>query len=229
MRNIDYNLKTIVTIASALNGLEKEVVYVGGAVVNLYSNTTSVEDIRPTKDIDIGLNITTVGELETLRQELNNRGFYQSIEDNVICRFRYEKILVDILSTEEVGWAPANRWFKPGFDFLNEVKIEKTKILILSLPFFLASKFEAFNNRGIDPRTSHDFEDIVYIFNNRKCLSEDLVSSPKIVREYLGEQIRKILSNSLHQEAIFGHLPYSLQEQKYELILEELRIFLNSN
>lgn len=227
MKNIDYNLETIAIIANALEGLEKEVVYVGGAVVNLYSNIPTIEDVRPTKDVDISLHITTLGELEALRQELNNREFYQSIEDDVVCRFRYKGILVDVLSTKEVGWAPANRWFKPGFDFLNKMKVNGKEILILSLPFFLASKFEAFNDRANDPRTSHDFEDIVYIFDNRKSLAEDLIKSPKIVRQYLKGQVEKILSTSLYQEAIIGHLPYFSQANSYEKILAELQEFLD--
>ena len=66
-------------------------VYVGGAVVNLYIDDTSAEDVLQTKDIDITLEILSLGELEKLRQLLNQKGFYQTAEDNVICRFRFEE------------------------------------------------------------------------------------------------------------------------------------------
>ncbi len=37
---------------------------------------------------------------------------------------------------------------------------------------FLATKFEAFKDRGGDYRTSHDFEDIVYVLDNRTTIVE---------------------------------------------------------
>jgi len=39
-------------IALALGELNKNVVYVGGAVVSFYIDDTLAEDVRPTKDID---------------------------------------------------------------------------------------------------------------------------------------------------------------------------------
>lgn len=96
-------------IAQALGGLNEQVVYVGGAVVSLYIDDPSAEDVRPTKDLDISLEIASLGALEALRASLLEKGFYQSPEDDVICRFRYEDIKVDVMGTEPVGWAPANR------------------------------------------------------------------------------------------------------------------------
>ena len=100
-------------VAQALGELNEKVVYVGGAMVSLYIDDPTADDVRPTKDIDITLEIASVGELEELRENLNKKGFHQSHEDSVICRFRFEDIIVDVMSTTEVGWAPANLWFAP--------------------------------------------------------------------------------------------------------------------
>lgn len=136
-------------------------------MVSLYIDDKSADDVRPTKDIDISLEITSFGELERIRKRLEQKGFYQSHEDKVVCRFRFEDIKVDVMSTKEVGWAPANQWFESGFKDLIEVEIDDITVRCLSLPYFLATKFTAFENRGgEDPRTSHDFEDIVYILNH---------------------------------------------------------------
>jgi hypothetical protein len=56
--------------------------------------------------VDISFAIVSLGELESIREGLNQKGFKQSPEDNVICRFRYKGIKVDVMSTKEVGWAP---------------------------------------------------------------------------------------------------------------------------
>ncbi len=71
-----------------MGDLNKEVVYVGGAVVSLYINDPAAEDVRPTKDIDISFEIASFSELEELRITLKSKGFYQTSEDDVICRFR---------------------------------------------------------------------------------------------------------------------------------------------
>ena len=120
LKNKIINLGVIRKIAIALNELNERVVYVVGAVVSLYINDPAAEDVRPTKDIDISLEIASVGELEEIRDLLVLKGFKQSPEDNVICRFRYEDIKVDVMSTKEVGWAPANPWFGPGFKHLEK-------------------------------------------------------------------------------------------------------------
>ncbi len=58
--------------------MNDRVVYVGGAIVSLYINDPAAEDIRPTKDIDISLEILTLGELEKLRVLLTEKKFYQT-------------------------------------------------------------------------------------------------------------------------------------------------------
>jgi len=76
-------------------------------MVSLYIDDTSAEDVRPTKDIDITMEIASLGELEKIREELIQKGFYQTSEDNVICRFRYEDIKVEQRNKEkllEVNW-----------------------------------------------------------------------------------------------------------------------------
>ena len=54
-------------IAQALEELNEQVVYVGGAVVSLYIDDPSAEDVRPTKDLDISLEIASLVALEALR------------------------------------------------------------------------------------------------------------------------------------------------------------------
>lgn len=71
LNNINLNKKVIITIASALGELNSEVMYVGGAVVSLYINDPSAEDVRPTKDLDISMEIASAGELEKIRKSLN--------------------------------------------------------------------------------------------------------------------------------------------------------------
>lgn len=210
-------------IALALVGLNQNVVYVGGAVVSLYIDDPSADDVRPTKDIDITMEIANVGELEAIREEIQQRGFYQSHEDDVICRFRYEDIKVDVMATKEVGWAPANPWFAPGYQHLIIFDLEGVEIQCLSLPYYLATKFSAFYDRGSnDPRTSKDFEDIVYLLNYVSTIKEQVIVSDDGVKNYLKTCFQDILKDGVKQEAILGHLFYEEQDVRYEKIIQTL-------
>ena len=144
MKNSTTNLHAIKKVAHALGGLNERVVYVGGAVISLYIDDPAAGDVRPTKDIDITLNIASLHELESLRMDLTQKGFIQTAEEGVICRFRFDDVLVDVMGTKEVGWALANEWFAPGLAHAEKVSIDGTMIRILPLSYFLASKLSEF-------------------------------------------------------------------------------------
>ena len=61
LKNTLINKAATKKIAQALGELNERVVYVGGAVVSLYIDDPSADDVRPTKDIDIGMEIANLG------------------------------------------------------------------------------------------------------------------------------------------------------------------------
>lgn len=227
LKNTIINRKAIRKIAEALGPLNREVVFVGGAIVSIYINDPAAEDIRPTKDIDISISVHSLSALELFREKLAQRGFVQSANLDVICRFKHKDILVDVMNTEEIGWAPANRWFAPGFEMMQTVSVEDQEIQIMPLPYFLASKFEAYNSRGAtDPRTSHDFEDIVYLFDNRIDMAEQLLLAPDNVKPFLMEQLNIMINNKM-KEAIYGNLFYDMRKERYNRIIGICTTVLN--
>ncbi|MCM4155973.1 hypothetical protein [Gramella sp. AN32] len=58
------------------------------------------------------------------------RGFTQNAEDTVQCRFRYEDVKVDVMSTINIGWAPSNPWFTKGFEKAISVMLDEVIIKI---------------------------------------------------------------------------------------------------
>lgn len=225
MKNTLINRIATKRVALALGDLNEKVVFVGGAMISLYINDPAAEDVRPTKDIDLTFRIVSTGELEELREALTGRGFSQSSEDDVICRFRLGDIKVDVMSTKEVGWAPANPWFEPGFEKAIPVQIEGQTIRVLPFTYFLATKFSAFSARGgRDPRMSHDFEDIVYLLNYTSNFKEEVQNSPdEDVKQYLSECFSRILQEGRLQEAVIGNLYFENQEARYQRIIKELK------
>lgn len=104
MNNTTINLGVVKKVAKALGDLNKDVCFVGGAVVSIYADDPAAEEMRPTKDVDISLSIANFSELEKFRDALVYRGFKQSFEDSVICRFRYDDVLIDVMNTRTVAW-----------------------------------------------------------------------------------------------------------------------------
>ncbi len=229
LKNTTINREATKKIAMALGDLNKDVVFVGGAVVSLYIDDPAADDVRPTKDIDISFEIASFSELEELRTTLIKKGFYQTSEDDVVCRFRYDDIKVDVMATEPVGWAPGSPWFAEGTKHTQIVNLDNIEIRLLPIGYFLATKFSAFYDRGgKDPRTSHDFEDIVYILNYTLNLKELIIDASNNLKQYLKEAFQKTLDSKTLQEAIIGNLYHEDQIARFDKIMN-LLIDINKN
>jgi len=197
-------------------------------MVSLYINDPADNDIRPTKEIDLTFRIMTLTELETLRLKLIAKGFTQSVEDDVICRFRYEDLKVDVMPTREVGWAPSNRWFEDGFDKAIDYDLGELSIRILPLPYFLATKIEAFYNRGMDDLyLSHDFEDIVYLLNYTSTFPDQILSGDPEVMKYLFDHFKEMTYNPEIMNAMPGHLYFEETEERIKITLERINQLIN--
>jgi len=228
LSNLEFNREVIRRISLALGEMNEQVIFVGGATIGLYIDDPGAEDARVTNDVDITIEIASLGELESIREDLVKKGFKQSPEDKVLYRFRYDNIKADVMSTKEVGWAPTNPWFAPGYAQRVEVKIGDQQIQLLPLPYFIASKFAAHIGRGgKDPRTSHDFEDIVYVIDNLTDIVEQIGKSPDDVKPYLKEQLQLILNDNVMQEAILGNLSYDTREVRYGRIIQCIEQIVN--
>jgi len=222
VKNTLINRLATVKVAKALGDLCDEVVFVGGAMVSLYIDEPHAEDIRPTKDIDLTFKITTLGQLERIRTMLSQRGFTEAADSKVICRFKYDDLLVDVMSTQEVGWAPGNQWFLKGFDQAKSVVLDGIEIKILPLPYFLATKFAAFFDRGTtDVYASKDLEDLVYLFNHTSDIVHQILNSSEDVRPYLRESVHRMMNDAAAMAAIPGHLFYENAEEQYQEIKQK--------
>lgn len=209
-------------VATALGELNNDVVYVGGATVSIYADDPTAEDVRPTKDVDIMLRIATFSELTAFQEKLAAKSIYPDPEAEINCRFKYKDVWIDVMSTKEIGWAPSDPWFEPGFENLVEYKLDdQVTIRIFPAVYFLATKFSAFHDRGTDPRTSRDFEDIVYILDNRINIVEEVRTAPSDVRNYLNEQLNDFLKDSM-SENISCHLSPFQYEERLRLLREKV-------
>jgi predicted nucleotidyltransferase len=226
LKNQTINLKVVEKVAISLEELNKDVIYVGGAVVSLYVTDEGAEQPRPTKDIDISVQISTYSQMDELREKLAKKKIYPASSENVMYRYSYEDILIDFIPFEETPLGPTNSWLKPGFEKAYLVAIGEVEIKILPVSLFLATKWEAFKSRGNDPRTSHDFEDLIYIIDNNKEVVEDVRNANKDVQDFLREMSQEILNHSSRNEIIECHInPFTVDERR-EIVIEKLNEML---
>ena len=214
MENRIINIAVVAEIAEALKHIKQEMVFVGGAVVSLYTDDPAADEIRPTQDVDMTLNIINLNHWQQVQEQLAALGFHPNPFGHAICSYKYKNILVDIMASEDGPLGPANRWYKVGFKNLQTVKANNQEIKILSAPCFLATKFEAFSNRGSDYRTSHDIEDIVFVLDNRMKIVEEIAIDNIEIRKFIREQLQIIMQKGLMQEILMAHIhPLMLAER----------------
>lgn len=144
LKNQTINLKIVEKVATRLGEINNDVMYVGGAVVSLYVTDEGAELPRPTKDIDISVQISTYTQMDELREKLATKKIYPVPTETVMYRYSYEDILIDFIPYEETSLGPTNSWLKPGFEKCYPVQVGEVEIKILPVSLFLATKWEAF-------------------------------------------------------------------------------------
>mgnify|MGYP001552511478 CR=1 FL=1 len=217
------NLTRIKAISNLLGPLRKDIVFVGGAVLSVYADYASPE-VRPTDDVDVVIEIWSYAEYARLDEKLRRIGFVNDRESGIICRYSIQGIIVDILPTEGSVLNFSNRWYPDGHQNAVDYEIDpQHRIKIFPAPYFLASKLEAFNDRGNqDGRTSSDFEDIVFLLEQRSSIWEEIIQSPPKVRKYIREEFQKLLANQYLEEWIESHLDF-LSPPSTPLILSKMK------
>ena len=116
-------------------------------------------------------------------ERLRDAGFVNDAASGVICRYQIQGITVDIKPTHPEAIGFSNKWYQDGFKESITVNIVGKSIKIFSLPYFIASKLEAFNIRSKgNYRFNSDFEDIVYVLENNSQVQNLIMGASQEVR-----------------------------------------------
>ncbi len=207
-----------------LEELAGEVVFVGGATTCLYVDEKIADDIRPTEDVDCTIEITNKNEYDSFQAKLRSKGFsHDTSKGAPICRFKFHDLLVlDVMPNDPKILGFSNSWYSEGIKNKISTKVADKEIYIFSLPYFLASKFEAYNGRGKnDPRFSSDLEDIILVIDS--VVNFDLAKYPMSdnLKKYLSEMAQLFLSDKFIFEAIGGYL--NGKQEKVDKVSKRLR------
>ena len=219
------NIVRIKAVANALGELKDKVVFVGGSTISLYPDRP-VFEVRPTDDVDVIIEILNYVDRMELEEKLRSIGFTHDIESGIICRYKIQGIIVDIMPTNDASIGFTNKWYPDGFaNAINHQIDEMLTVKILSAPYYIATKLEAHKSRGNnDGRTSHDFEDIIYILENRATIWKEMNNAGESVKEYLQSEFLILLENPNLFEWIDVHVERGSPPATY-FIMDALQKF----
>ena len=222
--SVEHNIELLSTVAHRLDELCSDVIFVGGCVAGLLISDKAAPDVRFTVDVDCIINIITRSDYYRLEKKLRNKGFKNiPFGDHPLCRWDCDGVLIDIMPIDKKILGFSNKWYKEAIDHAISRTIKKSiDIKIISAPYFLATKLEAFKDRGKkDFLSSHDMEDIVSLIDGRAEIIEDIKKTPSDLRKYLAIEFLALLNDDKFIQALPGHFNYSYEIQSRKKIVEE--------
>ena len=219
------NLARLAAAAEKLEPLLDRIAFVGGCVTGLLLTDPAAAPVRPTLDVDAIVAVGSYLEFRSLEEALRNLGFHQSHTAAPICGWISGDLLVDLMPTDPSILGFSNRWYRPALENARRVKIGKHEVHIVTAPYFLATKLEAFHGRGNkDFQMNHDLEDIVTVIDGRPELAHEVHLGPADIQKYLSDEFGASLSNRDFLDALPGHLLLdTASQQRAGLILKRMK------
>ncbi len=220
------NLPRLMAVAHALGPLRERVVFVGGAVVNLYSTSPAeTPEPRITEDVDCIVEVAPRTAFYQLEDDLRALGFAHDVASGVICRWNYQGLTVDVMPTDPTILGFSNPWYAAGFAHAQRYTLpDNTTIRVLSPVYFLCTKLVALRDRGwADLRVSQDLEDLVHLVANRTPLPAELARAEGPVRAYVQQHVQELLAHPAFAEALAWTVPYGADYTYQEAVHQRLR------
>lgn len=121
----------------------------------------------------------------------------------------------------------SNRWYKYALGSAAEVGLpDGTAVRIVSAPAFVATKLDAFCDRGGgDFLMSHDIEDIIAVVDGRPELCDEIASADSTVRQFISSSITNFLRDPNFEESVkMSLLPDEVSQARANLLLERMRL-----
>lgn len=207
----DPNVAMMELVADRLGeALRHELVFVGGAVAGLLITDPAQPAIRPTEDVDLLVETAIRADYHRVEDALRRRGFVNDTsKDAPICRWRIDTVVVDVMPTLKDILGFSNRWYPLALATARQERLPSgTAIRMVTAPVFVATKFEAFADRGKnDYLFSHDLGDLISVIDGRDELIDECRLLDAELKDYLRSRVRGLLASPALLDALPGHLP----------------------
>ena len=203
--------------------MRERVVFVGGAVVNLYRTTpTGAPEPRVTEDVDCLVEVAPRTAFYQLEEELRILGFSNDGASGVICRGTYQGLTVDSMPTDPTMLGFGNPWYAEGFAQAIPYSLPDNSVIpVLSPVSFLCTNLVALRDRGWgELRVSQALEDLVHLVANRAERRAELTPAAASVRAYVQQRLRELLAHPAFAEALSWTVP-SGADYTYQAALQQ--------
>lgn len=193
----DPNLAKVELIAHVLGPLRDELVFVGGCAVGLLVTDPAAAPARVTYDVDLVVEVAALQAYHRMEAEFSRLGFVRDMAAEApICRWRYRDLEVDLMPTDAGILGFANRWYPLAVATAEEKMLPGgLAIRLIPAPLFVATKFEAFADRGNeDMLGSHDLEDIINVIDGRPELLAEIAMTGGELRAYLADKCAALMA-----------------------------------
>jgi hypothetical protein len=219
------NIELLAGVARRLGPLLPEVVFVGGCATGLLITDEAAAEVRPTFDVDVIAEITSYAGYEDFSERLRSLDFREDISEGAPrCRWLIDGMKLDVMPLDEKILGFTNHWYRAALEEAIEIEIEPTlRILVITAPYFVATKLDAFQGRGRgDYTSSHDLEDLLAVIDGREAIIEEIARSGE-VRFYIAEQFRSLLETPAFIDALPGYLlPDASSQNRLPILLNRL-------
>lgn len=226
-RRADPNLLLLARAVGLLGPLADRMAFLGGCATTLLLTDPGAPEVRPTRDVDVITEVGSLAEYYRLADELRAAGFVEDQSPGApLCRWRVSDVILDVMPTDERVLGFGNRWHRPAFVTAQGAVLPGgERIRVVTAPYFLATKLEAFAGRGRgDYLASPDLEDIITLIDGRPGVVEEVSRIETALRQYLAERFSLLLGIRSFLEAIPAHLPPDAASQgRLPILLDRLR------
>ena len=225
------NLRMLRFFSKQLGPLRDDVVFLGGCTTALFITDNLSPDVRYTLDVDCIIDVISLNQYHQFERGLLAQGFKKSIQDDMVCRWHYEDVILDVIPTDEKILGFSNRWYKSAIQHSTQHTFsDDLYINVVTAPYFLATKLEAFKTRGNrDFLASHDFEDIISVIDGRKELVEEINVCDHSLKKYLSNSFHAIHNSRPFHDALPGHLTQygNFANDRADIILTNVKMISN--
>ncbi len=204
------NLERLTRVASRAEPLLDRLVFVGGAVAELYFTDPASGRVRPTTNADAVIEAATYVAYGRISAELRELGFRQSAgENDPMYRWRAGGDVLDVMPVESEPLGFTNPWYPEGVGRAVTVPLaENLAIRVLPAAMVLASKLAAHADRGRDdPYLSQDLEDVVALLANRPELVDEVEAEPEATRRWIAARLHEAFETESARAILQGFLP----------------------
>jgi hypothetical protein len=204
------NLLILEMAAEKLGPLVDVVVFLGGCATGLLITDPAAPPLRVTRDVDVIVEVASLSGYHRFSSKLRKRGFVEDSSPGApICRWFSGGLVLDVMPTDPDLLGFGNQWFERAFKAAQRTALPSGMIInVLPAPYFIATKIEAFANRGAgDFLLSKDVEDVVAVIDGRLELVSEVSSAQPDLIQYVAAHLTNWLENSHFLDALPGLMP----------------------